>query len=245
VSEPTKDIPQRVLIVRLSAFGDCLHAIPTVVALRRHFPNVEIGWAIEELSHTLLRDHPLVNRFHVFPRHAFKQKRGNLFERMRSMQRFRKELAEVKYDVAIDLQGLTKSGLVSWWSGAKRRIGFKGEESREFNLVFNNERVAPTDEAVHVVEKNLTLLRPLGVRIPDKPEWVLPDYRLRRRVRRDQSVPERLRAAERRNSRPLRTGQPGRDVVHQALAAGAVRRSLSRVDQAPRSEDRHSVGRSG
>jgi len=178
VSEPAKDIPppQRVLIVRLSAFGDCLHAIPTVVALKRHYPNVEIGWAIEELSHTLLQGHPYVNQFHVFPRHAFKQKRGNLFDRMRLMQRFRKELAEVKYDVAIDLQGLTKSGLVSWWSGAKRRIGFKGEESREFNLVFNNERVAPTGEAVHVVDKNLTLLRPLGVRIPDKPEWLLPDY---------------------------------------------------------------------
>jgi lipopolysaccharide heptosyltransferase I len=176
VSDPAASGQLRVLIVRLSAFGDCLHAVPVVVALRRHMPNAVIGWAIEELSHSLLKGHPMVDQFHVFPRHAFKQKRGNLFERMRSMQRFRREIADMKYDVAIDLQGLTKSGLVSWWSGAKRRIGFKGEESREFNLVFNNERVVPPEHAVHVVEKNLALLRPLNVRIPDKPEWVLPDF---------------------------------------------------------------------
>ena len=43
---------------------------------------------------------------------------------------------ETPFDTALDLQGLTKSGLVAWWSGAKRRIGFKGEDSREINLVF-------------------------------------------------------------------------------------------------------------
>ncbi len=49
----------RLLLVRLSAFGDCLHAVPTLVALRRHFPGAEIGWAIEDLPYSLLRDHPL------------------------------------------------------------------------------------------------------------------------------------------------------------------------------------------
>ena len=166
----------RILIVRLSAFGDCLHAVPTVVALRRHFPGVEIGWAIEDLAYSLLKDHPMVDRFHVFPRRAFKRSQGTFMERLRSMRQFRKELAEAKYDTAIDLQGLTKSGLVSWWSGAKRRIGFRGEDSREFNIVFNNERVEPPDEAVHVVEKNLSLLKPLGVPLPDKPEWVMPSF---------------------------------------------------------------------
>jgi lipopolysaccharide heptosyltransferase I len=166
----------RILIVRLSAFGDCLHAVPTLVALRRHFPGAEIGWAIEDLPHSLLAGHSMVDRFHIFPRKAFKRSQGTFMERVRSMRQFRKELAAAKYDVAIDLQGLTKSGLVSWWSGAKQRIGFKGEDSREINIVFNNERVEPPEEAVHVVEKNLSLLKPLGVSIPDKPEWVMPSF---------------------------------------------------------------------
>src|SRR4051812_3494646 len=118
----------------------------------------------------------MVDRFHIFPRRAFKKSQGTFIDRMRSMRQVPQDLGGGEYDIAIDLQGLTKSGLVSWWSGAKRRIGFKGEDSREFNIIFNNERIEPSDEAVHVVEKNLSLLKPLGVKIPDKPEWVMPNY---------------------------------------------------------------------
>jgi len=176
----------RILIVRLSAFGDCLHAVPALVALRRHFPSAEIGWAIEELPLTVLKGHPMVDRFHIFPRKAFKLRAGTFMTRVRSMRDFRKDIAAPKYESAIDLQGLTKSGLVSWWSGAKQRIGFKGEDSREINLVFNTERVTPPDDAVHVVEKNLSLLKPLGVPVldyhtgPYKPEWVMPSYETER-----------------------------------------------------------------
>lgn len=166
----------KILIVRLSALGDCLHAIPTLVALRRHFPSAEIGWAVEDMGYSLLKDHPMVDRFHVFPRKAFKRGSGTLMTRMKSLSTFRKELGAVGYDTSIDLQGLAKSGLVSWWSGAKRRIGFKGDESRELNRVFTTERVAPPEEAVHVVEKNLSLLKPLNVELPNKPDWAMPPY---------------------------------------------------------------------
>ena len=166
----------KILLVRLSALGDCLHAVPALVALRRHFPGAEIGWAIEGLAYAALRGHPMVDHFHLFPRNAFNRREGTFLERMKNVRTFRKELAAVGYEIAIDLQGLTKSGLVSWWSGAKRRIGFKGEDSREFNLLFNTERVVPPPEAVHVVEKNLSLLKPLGIELPHKPEWVMPSY---------------------------------------------------------------------
>ncbi|MGD0090641.1 MAG: glycosyltransferase family 9 protein [Planctomycetota bacterium] len=166
----------RILIVRLSAFGDCVHAVPTLVALRRHYPNAEIGWAIEDLAYSLLRGHPLVDRFHLYPRRAVQGADGRVTTIIRSMRQFRKELAAAQYEVSIDLQGLTKSGMVAWWSGAKRRIGFKGPECREFNVLFNNERVEPPSDAVHIVEKNLSLLKPLSVTIPAKPEWVLPSF---------------------------------------------------------------------
>lgn len=166
----------KILLVRLSALGDCLHAVPALVALRRHFPGAEIGWAIEDLAYSVLKGHPMVDHFHLFPRHAFHRREGSFLERMKNVRTFRKELGAVGYETAIDLQGLTKSGLVSWWSGAKNRIGFKGEDSRELNLLFNSERVAPPPEAVHVVEKNLSLLTPLGIELPHRPEWVLPSY---------------------------------------------------------------------
>lgn len=174
----------KILLVRLSALGDCLHAIPSLVELRTKFPNAEIGWAIEEMSYSLLKDHPMVDRFHVFPRRAFKRGTGTFMSRMRSLSVFRKELAAVGYDTSIDLQGLAKSGLVSWWSGAKTRIGFRGEESRELNRVFASERISPPEEAVHVVEKNLSLLRPLGISLPNKPGWAMPSYETERQAMR-------------------------------------------------------------
>ncbi len=166
----------RILMVRLSAIGDCLHAIPVLSALREKNPQACIGWAVEEASHALLEGHPHVDRFHIFPRRIFKRRTGTLAERLGQLNDFRREVRDAKYDVALDLQGLMKSGLVTWWSGAARRIGFAGDESREFNRFFCTTRVRPPAEAVHVVEKNLALLQPLGIAMPRQPKWVMPDY---------------------------------------------------------------------
>jgi len=166
----------RILLVRLSAIGDCLHAVPVLVALREKNPQACIGWAIEEAAHELLEGHPQVDRFHIFPRRAFKRRTGTLMERLGRLKVFRRELRDAHYDVALDLQGLTKSGLVTWWSGAPRRVGFAGGESREINRFFVTTCVNPPDEAVHVVEKNLSLLRSLDISPPRQPRWVLPDY---------------------------------------------------------------------
>ena len=86
----------RILIVRLSAFGDCLHTVPALVALRRKFPEAHIGWAIEKLSHTVLEGHPMVDSFHVFPRHAFRLGNTKLMDSMRSLSALRRDLGEPK-----------------------------------------------------------------------------------------------------------------------------------------------------
>lgn len=166
----------RILLVRLSAVGDCLHAVPVVTALRERFPKAHLGWAVEDGPLALLKGHPQVNAFHVFPRKAFKRKEGTLMERMRLLKKFRKELKAAKYEVAIDIQGLTKSGLVTWWSGARHRIGFRGKESREINRLFVNRRVSAPEEAIHIVDKNLSLLSELGIEPPAKPSWTMPAY---------------------------------------------------------------------
>lgn len=166
----------RILLVRLSAVGDCLHAIPVLAALRERHPKAHLGWAIEDAALSLLQGHPQVDQFHRFPRKAFKHKQGSIFERMGLLSAFRKELKAAKYDVAIDLQGLTKSGLVAWWSNARTRIGFRGEESREINRLFVNRRVEIPESAIHIVDRNLALLSALGIDPPAKPQWTMPAY---------------------------------------------------------------------
>ena len=166
----------RVLLVRLSAIGDCLHAAPVAVAIRRAHPDAFIGWAIQEPAATLLRDCPGVDRFHIYPR-----KGRGIASRLEAFGRFRRDLRSCRYDAAIDVQGLTKSGLVAWWSGARKRVGFRGGPamgSRELNAMFMNRRFAVDPEVTHVVDRNLALVRASGLAGRETPiaEWRLPDY---------------------------------------------------------------------
>ena len=185
----------RVLLVRLSAIGDCLHAVPVAAALRRAHPDAFIGWAIQEPAATLLRGCPGVDRFHVYPRRA----RG-VAARLEAFGRFGRELRSCRYDAAIDVQGLTKSGLVAWLSGARQRVGFRGGRamgSRELNALFLNRRFAVDPAVTHVVDRNLALVHASGLadaqapQAPQAPqdaqdtrapivEWPLPDYARRR-----------------------------------------------------------------
>ncbi|MCE2557442.1 MAG: glycosyltransferase family 9 protein [Acidobacteria bacterium] len=175
-TETTPSRSLRILLVRLSAIGDCLHAAPVAAALRRANPDAFIGWAIQEPAATLLRGCPGIDRFHVYPRRA----RG-IAAGLKTFGRFRRELRSCRYDAAIDVQGLTKSGLVAWLSGARQRVGFRGGPamgSRELNALFVNRRFAVDPAVTHVVDRNLSLLRASGLAGEEHPlaEWRLPDY---------------------------------------------------------------------
>jgi heptosyltransferase I len=148
--------PPRILIVKLTAIGDVIHAMPVAAALREAFPGAHIGWLAEGRCGDLLRGHPALDELLVVRRRWLKSPRE--VWRLRGMLRPR------RFDVAIDLQGLTKSAVASWLSGAKRRIGFGGAMGREASTWLNNEHVVPMRR--HIVEMNLELLRPLGIASP-------------------------------------------------------------------------------
>jgi ADP-heptose:LPS heptosyltransferase len=78
--------------------------------------------------------------------------------------RLRGRIRAARFDVALDLQGLIKSGLLTFYTGAPLRIGFTADHCREgLNCLFTNRRVRPPASAVHVVDQYLALLAPLGI----------------------------------------------------------------------------------
>ena len=146
----------RILIVRLSAIGDVIQSMPLACALRERFPQAFLAWAVEERAASLLRGHEALDELITLPRGWLKSPRG--------VWQLRRRLRDLQFDVAIDVQGLTKSALLAWLSGAKRRIGFGNPGGRELSKWLNNERVDP--KSTHVVDRYLELLRPLGIESP-------------------------------------------------------------------------------
>lgn len=151
----------RVLIVRLSSLGDVVHGLAVLHALRESFPDSEIGWAVEEGVSPLLVGHPELTRLHIVKRGEFRGR--GLLSRFRAIKALKKELREASYTAAVDLQSLVKSALVTRLSGAPVRIGYAGKEGRPTGGFFHTCRVVPSPVQKHAVERNLSLLVPLGV----------------------------------------------------------------------------------
>ncbi|HBF34479.1 TPA: lipopolysaccharide heptosyltransferase I [Candidatus Sumerlaeota bacterium] len=169
-------MPSSILIVRLSAIGDVIHTLPALHALRVAFPNARIGWLVEELSATLLRGHPELDDLYVIPKKRWRKAPLKMWLNGEKSA-FYREVRKAKWEVAIDFQGLSKSALAAWYSGAPTRIGYAGENGREVSRVFNNQRVLPPSNAIHVIQKNLSLLEPLGIHAIDSAaESRFPDF---------------------------------------------------------------------
>ncbi|MBN8443591.1 MAG: glycosyltransferase family 9 protein [Thauera sp.] len=125
---------KRVLIVRASAIGDVVFASPFAAALKRTHPQAHVAWLVEPGIHELLLADPCIDELILWPKAEWKslwqQKRYlELFSRIRA---FRTLLREKQFDTAIDMQSLLKSGLLTWLSGAPRRIGLGSREGSQW-----------------------------------------------------------------------------------------------------------------
>src|SRR4051794_21468126 len=98
----------RILIVRLSAIGDVIHGIPFLCALRKALPDSFVGWIVEGSMGDVLEGHPALSELIRVPRRWWKSPRA--------IWAMRRRLRSFKFDIAIDLQCLTKSAAAAWFS---------------------------------------------------------------------------------------------------------------------------------
>jgi len=178
------DAPRSIVLVKLSAIGDVLHGVPTAVALKRAFPTARIGWVVEGRAADVLAGHSAVD-------HLFRLPRGWL-KSWAAVRSLRRQLVDFRADFAVDMQGLFKSGVATRLSGAVVRVGHARPESREGAWLAYNHAVSATGG--HVVDRNLALVRPFGVREP-RPSFDMPDWPVSRRRMWDWLVSLRLPAA--------------------------------------------------
>ncbi len=147
-------LPRRVLIVRLGAIGDVVNALVVAAALKDARPDITIGWVVHPLAQPLVDGHPCVDRVHVWRRD------GGLAEARRVLREVRGE----QYELALDLQRITKSALLARCSGAARVLGFDRGRAKEASWLWTRERIPPGSAAAHMVDQYLEFVRHLGLR---------------------------------------------------------------------------------
>jgi len=158
-SSPISSAAPRILIVRIGALGDVLHALPAVTALREALPAAHIGWAIEPRWQPLLsaftqQGTALVDRIHLVPVQQWKSAPVSLAT-ARSILALRSELRTERYTLAVDLQGTIRSAVVGRLAAAPTFTG--SDSSREsFARKLYSQRVALTHP--HVVEQACEIL---------------------------------------------------------------------------------------
>ena len=148
----------RVLIVKMSALGDIIHALPVLDYLCQVSPGIEIDWVVEEPFREVLEGNPLVSRIHTVRTKVWR-KSPLAMKTLRDVNLLRRGLREREFDLLFDIQGNLKSGLVCMLSGVKDRIGFAREGLQEsVNLFFTTRQTPLRRQDYHITDQYLRVV---------------------------------------------------------------------------------------
>jgi heptosyltransferase-1 len=149
---------QTILIVKLSALGDVVHALPVIDYLRKEAPGAQVDWVVDRRFAPLLERNPGLRRVVPLDLKRWKREWTAADARREASEAVRK-LRDGVYDAAFDIQGNAKSGVVTRLSGAPLRFGFDRLGVREApNLLFTNRKVPLRPEDRHISEKYLRIV---------------------------------------------------------------------------------------
>lgn len=155
------DPQKKFLFIRVSSLGDVLHALPALATLRANHPSAFIAWLVEEPYRHLLYNNPHLDEIIVIRTRYW---RKNLT--LKTLGEIRKTITLLRghqFDVVLELQGLIKTGLIAWLSGAAERLGLNRKNCREpLNALFTNRKASFVDKGVNIVDINLNLIRLAG-----------------------------------------------------------------------------------
>ena len=150
-----------ICLIRLSAIGDCVHAVAMVQAIQRQWPQTRIVWIMGKLEAQLLGDLPGVD---VIP---FDKKAG-----FRGYWQVWRQLWHIRFDALLHMQGALRASLLSIGIRAKVTLGFDKQRASDGQSLFTNYKVT-SPESPHVLDGFMAFARELGVE-DLTPKWFIP-----------------------------------------------------------------------
>jgi heptosyltransferase I len=152
-----------IAIIKLGSIGDVIHTLPVSYILRNNFPNSRIDWIIEKKSLEILKGNTYIDNIIVIDTKSMRQNLFN-FDNIKSIKKLLRYFSNINYDIVFDFQGLSKSGLIAYLTGSKKKVGFNPSDCREWlNPFFMDVKAPKVQDKTHVVDKNLNLLKFIGI----------------------------------------------------------------------------------
>lgn len=152
---------KKILITRLSAIGDVVHALPVAYAVRQKYPEARIDWLVEEKAYPLVKLNPYIDNVILLPRREWREMlKKDVMGAVKAFFNFFKKMKKNNYDLNLDLHGLFKSALSGFLSKPGLRMG--PADGRELSTLFYQAKIEIPNRTLHKVERNLHLASALG-----------------------------------------------------------------------------------
>ncbi|MDR0680062.1 MAG: glycosyltransferase family 9 protein [Puniceicoccales bacterium] len=139
-----------ILVIKPSSLGDVVHGLQVVAIMKKHIKNLRIDWVIRDCFADVVTSSRLVDRILLFRRRA-----GIL-----AFFKLLKAIRERSYDAVLDMQGLARSGFMTFAARSLRKIGRCN--SREMSRIFYNEKIVQSDSP-HAIDILLQFLPKFGL----------------------------------------------------------------------------------
>lgn len=157
--------------------GDVLRTLPSARLVRAGLPAARLFWVVDQRWASLLEGHPDLTGTVPLPRSAWQTlagapRRWPLLAG--TVLEWKRQLRGLHAGLVLDFHGTFRSGVVGLWSGAPVRLGYAGHQQKEGNRLFTTHRVAPGPRRQSRVERNLRMVRALGLAVEPLPHAGLP-----------------------------------------------------------------------
>jgi heptosyltransferase I len=165
------NVPKRILIIKPSALGDIVLALPALSALKHSFPEASISWLVRPEFAPLIAGHPFISDIILFDRKQLSKWWCNA-ESFKALGSLKRQLRAGQFNLVFDFQGLFRTGYFAWVTGCKRRFGMAG--AREFAHLFYTDKVSQEQSDIHLVDYYLKMVSAAGAKT-EKAEFNFPE----------------------------------------------------------------------